>query len=81
MVTWSLSTSSGAHPAQNRDVRVPSALVTDLRAHLNEYAPEQNDLLFPSENGSWISTAVLYGYFGDAKRAAGRPEFTPHPPC
>jgi integrase len=61
-----------------RDVAVPPHLVGALQAHLDEFAPNPNDLLFPAAGGGHLAPATLYRRFYTARSAAGRPDLRWH---
>lgn len=61
-----------------RDVAVPPHLVRFLQAHLDMFAPESDDLLFPAAHGGHMAPATLYRRFYTARDAAGRPDLRWH---
>lgn len=61
-----------------RDVAVPPHLVRFLQAHLEMFAPEPDDLLFPAAHGGHMAPATLYRRFYTARDAAGRPDLRWH---
>jgi integrase len=64
--------------AGTRDVSVPPHLVPVLRAHLDQFAPESNDLLFPADHGGHLAPATLYRRFYTARERVGRPDLRWH---
>lgn len=61
-----------------RDVNIPPHLLPELRHHLDKFAPNRDDLLFPAEHGGHLAPATLYRRFYKARDAAGRPDLRWH---
>jgi integrase len=62
-----------------RDVAIPPHLAPMLLQHLEQHAmPGKNGLLFPGEDGGYLSSTTLYRYFHPARDAAGRPDLRWH---
>ena len=61
-----------------RDVAVPPHLVPFLQRHLDQFAPEPDDLLFPAAHGGHLAPATLYRQFYKARSAAGRDDLRWH---
>jgi integrase len=61
-----------------RDVAIPPHLVGYLMQHLDMFAPEPEDLLFPAVNGGHLAPASLYRQFYKARSAAGRDDLRWH---
>lgn len=61
-----------------RDVVIPPHLLPLLKAHLRDYAPGRDDLLFPGAHGGHLSPSTLQKPFERARAAAGRPDLRVH---
>ena len=62
-----------------RDVAIPPHLLPAVTGHLAEHAePFQDALLFPGQQGGYLSPASLYDHFYPAREAAGRPDLRFH---
>lgn len=61
-----------------RDVAVPPHLVPYLQQHLDTFAPEPDDLLFPAAHGGHLAPATLYRRFYTARARAGRDDLRWH---
>lgn len=61
-----------------RDVAIPPHLVRYMREHLDMFAPEPNDLLFPAQHGGHLAPATLYRHFYKARAAANREDLRWH---
>jgi integrase len=61
-----------------RDVVIPPHLLPAVRAHLREYAPGRDDLLFPAKSGGHLSPSSLQKPYERARATAGRPDLRFH---
>jgi integrase len=61
-----------------RDVVIPPHLLPILTAHLRNYAPGRDDLLFPAANGGNLSASTLQRPYERARALAGRPDLRFH---
>ena len=64
--------------AGTRDVSIPPHLVSAIRGHLEQFAPEPDDLLFPAEHGGHLAPATLYRRFYAARAKVGLPTLRWH---
>ena len=61
-----------------RDVVIPPHLLPVVTAHLRNYAPGRDDLLFPAKNGGHLSASTLQKPYERARAVAGRPDLRFH---
>lgn len=62
-----------------RDVAIPPHLLPALRAHLDEFVPNERDaLLFPAQHGGHLAPATLYRRFYTARAKAKRDDLRWH---
>jgi len=63
-----------------RDVTIPAGIVPVIEAHLETIAGDPNALVFPSATDptKHLAQSTLHRHFDKARRAAGRPDLTPH---
>lgn len=65
--------------AGKRDVAIPRHLTTTIRDHLAQHAAGGRDgLLFPDPEGGNLAHSSFLWHFNRARKAAGRPDLTPH---
>jgi integrase len=65
--------------AGKRDVAIPPHLIPAVKAHLLDHTGATRDaLLFPAAHGGHLPSSTLYGMFGPAREAAGRPDLRFH---
>ena len=61
-----------------RDIVIPPHLLPALLAHVRNYAPGRDDLLFPAKNGGHLSPSSLQKPYERARAVAGRPDLRFH---
>lgn len=63
-----------------RDVTIPAGILPAIAAHLEAVAVDSDALVFPSATDptKHLAQSTLHRHFDRARRAAGRPDLTPH---
>jgi integrase len=80
-VTWAGGSAIVGTPksvAGVRDVVIPPHLLPALKAHLRDYAPGRDDLLFPAKSGGHLNSSTLQKPYWRAREVAGRPDLRFH---
>ena len=80
-VTWAEGSAIVGTPksvAGVRDVVIPPHLLPALKAHLRNYAPGRDDLLFPAKSGGHLNSSTLQKPYWRAREVAGRPDLRFH---
>jgi integrase len=80
-VTWAEGSAIVGTPKSTagvRDVVIPPHLLPIVKAHLHDYAPGRDDLLFPAKSGGHLNSSTLQKPYWRAREVAGRPDLRFH---